>query len=256
MALLHCDFFSDALGMGTDDGGAAVELDELAADGWSPPGDLPTPGALPAARPVRRPPRGCDRRGRPATPSRPGRATAPAGRSFYRGRGSGPMLMDLRGRGAAEVRAFGSGQQLVTTYVAGLSMGGRRPGSRCDTRSGTPRRPACRGRWNWLLLADGATTSDRVFGGALSAQDDLFALLDRADLPPLWVGCGTENQLVAGNHAFVARARERGHQVTADFRRRAAGACGTRCSPPSSTGCLAGLRPTAPTHADRRIGPA
>ncbi|MEZ5096894.1 MAG: alpha/beta hydrolase-fold protein [Nocardioides sp.] len=186
-----------------------------------------------------------------------------AGRSFYADEAQGHRYWTFVAEELPEVvRAFfGLSQQPATTYVAGLSMGGYGAQARAATpgavrRGGQPVGGAEPGLPPGRRRDD---IRDRVFGGALSAQDDLFALLDRADLPPLWVGCGTEDQLVAGNHAFVARARERGHQVTADFR---PGEHSWDLWDPMLAAVLDWLPGrTAPpdgpdARADRRIGPA
>ena len=63
---------------------------------------------------------------------------------------------------------------------------------------------------------------DRVFGGAISPGDDVMALLEAAEpatLPKLYVGCGTEEELLlAQNRRLVDAATARGVDVTADFR--------------------------------------
>jgi S-formylglutathione hydrolase FrmB len=61
-----------------------------------------------------------------------------------------------------------------------------------------------------------------VFGGRTVAgsDDDTLALLDKAagaDLPALYVACGTEDFLYEDNLTFVAAARERGVPLTVDF---------------------------------------
>lgn len=61
-----------------------------------------------------------------------------------------------------------------------------------------------------------------IWGGRSPAgtDDDLLALLDRADpaaLPPLFLTCGTEDDLREDNEAFVARARQRGVELEAQF---------------------------------------
>ena len=57
---------------------------------------------------------------------------------------------------------------------------------------------------------------DRELAGS---DDDLFALLDRADpstAPRLWVSCGADDQLLAESQKFVQRATGRGLDVTSD----------------------------------------
>ena len=70
-------------------------------------------------------------------------------------------------------------------------------------------------------LAERRELPDRIFGGTPGPDDDLFALLADADpeaLPSLYVACGTEDQLFAGNTRFVDAAYDRGLDVEVDFR--------------------------------------
>jgi len=70
----------------------------------------------------------------------------------------------------------------------------------------------------------------RVFDGAIPPEADLLALLadvDPATVPPLFVGCGTEDVLQDANTRFAA-ATKAGLDVTTDFppRRARVGALG------------------------------
>lgn len=111
------------------------------------------------------------------------------------------------------------------TYVAGLSMGGygalrwalREPGRFAGAASMS----------GALDLAGMADDPDlvplfrRVFGDAIGPQDDVFGLLrdaDAQDLPPLHISCGTEDPLLAANKRFLDAARQIGADVTADLR--------------------------------------
>jgi S-formylglutathione hydrolase FrmB len=113
------------------------------------------------------------------------------------------------------------------TFVAGLSMGGygamrwalRRPGrfAAAASLSGALdiAHPDRAERW---ILED-----PHGFGGAPrpGSDADLLALLDAAspaDVPPLYVTCGTEDPLADANRRFLARADERGIAVTTDWR--------------------------------------
>lgn len=61
----------------------------------------------------------------------------------------------------------------------------------------------------------------RVFGGAIPPEADLLALLadiEPATVPPLFLGCGTEDVLQAANTRFAAAATKAGLDVTTDFR--------------------------------------
>lgn len=115
------------------------------------------------------------------------------------------------------------------TFVAGLSMGGygalkwalRQPYrfAAAATLSGAV--DVAR------LQADdpesGRAPWDTIFGSrsASGTEDDLFHLLDDVDpneAPPLYVGCGTEDELLADNERFLESARSRRFDVTADLR--------------------------------------
>jgi S-formylglutathione hydrolase FrmB len=111
------------------------------------------------------------------------------------------------------------------TFVAGLSMGGYgalKLGLRHPERfaavaslSGAIDVAALAGR------AERRELFERVFDGRPSDDEDLFALLDAADvatLPPLYVGCGTADPLHAANVRFAGAAQAAGATVTTDFR--------------------------------------
>jgi putative tributyrin esterase len=112
------------------------------------------------------------------------------------------------------------------TFVAGLSMGGYgalKLGLTHPDRFGAV--ASLSGAVDVRSLADREERSDivqRVFGGRFEAGDDLHALLDAADpatVPPLYVACGTEeDRLMAANTRLVEQARARGIDVTTDFR--------------------------------------
>jgi putative tributyrin esterase len=111
------------------------------------------------------------------------------------------------------------------TYVAGLSMGGygalkwalREPSrfAAAASMSGALDVAALAGR------SERRDLFERVFGGTPGPDDDLLALLAAADvaaLPPLHVSCGTEDHLYADNRTFVAAAEKAGADLTVDFR--------------------------------------
>jgi S-formylglutathione hydrolase FrmB len=112
-----------------------------------------------------------------------------------------------------------------STYVAGLSMGGygalkwalREPSrfAAAASMSGALDVAALAGK------SERRDLFDRVFGGAPGPDDDLLGLLAAADvaaLPPLHVSCGTEDHLYADNRTFVAAAEKAGADLTVDFR--------------------------------------
>jgi putative tributyrin esterase len=111
------------------------------------------------------------------------------------------------------------------TYVAGLSMGGY--GALKWALREPSRFAAAASMSGALDVAALARKSerrdlfDRVFGGAPGPGDDLLALLAAADvaaLPPLHVSCGTEDHLYADNRTFVAAVEKAGADLTVDFR--------------------------------------
>jgi putative tributyrin esterase len=111
------------------------------------------------------------------------------------------------------------------TFVAGLSMGGYGAFKLALTH---PDRYAAAASLSGALdvaeLAGRPERSElfeRAFGGAPGPADDLAALLAAADagsLPPLYVSCGTEDELLPMNRRFAAEAEAAGARVTADFR--------------------------------------
>ncbi len=113
------------------------------------------------------------------------------------------------------------------TFVAGLSMGGygafkwalRQPWrfAAAAALSGSldiakPEREA-----NYPHLFTTIWGDDRR---PASTDDDLLTLVGRSDpaeLPALWVGCGTEDGLIADSHRFLHATHERGVPVTYEF---------------------------------------
>ena len=114
------------------------------------------------------------------------------------------------------------------TFVAGLSMGGY--GAMKWALRQPDRFAAAASLSGALDLAGGHATRDpwvegilgRVFAdsGLAGTADDTIALARSADpatTPPLYICCGTEDDLWPQSVAFAAAARERGHDVTTDF---------------------------------------
>jgi putative tributyrin esterase len=112
------------------------------------------------------------------------------------------------------------------TFVAGLSMGGYGALKLGFTHPG---RYAAAASLSGVARIQGLVTDlprpeivDRVFGGAIAPEDDVLALLEAADLaslPKLYVGCGTEEELLlAQNRLLVEAAEAKGVDVTVDFR--------------------------------------
>ncbi len=128
------------------------------------------------------------------------------------------------------------------TYVAGLSMGGygalrwalAHPDrvAAAASMSGALDVPGedveaapFRRLWRAVLGDGGESRGGPASDGPATAATrdgrpgelDLVAMLDRldaADVPPLWVGCGTDDPLLPASERFVAAARTRGVDVT------------------------------------------
>jgi putative tributyrin esterase len=111
------------------------------------------------------------------------------------------------------------------TYVAGLSMGGYGAVRLALAR---PRRYAAAaslsGALDIVRRAEEPVRREemhgRVFGGPPGQEQDLFALLDRAqpdDVPPLHITCGAQDRLLEDSQEFVRRAEAKGVAVTSAF---------------------------------------
>jgi S-formylglutathione hydrolase FrmB len=109
------------------------------------------------------------------------------------------------------------------TFVAGLSMGGY--GALKWALREPHRFGAAASLSGALGLGDGALTSDwaptfrRVFGDRITGTDDdvlhLAGEVDPAACPPLYVACGSSDDLVEQSRAFLRVAEGRGLPVTA-----------------------------------------
>jgi putative tributyrin esterase len=109
------------------------------------------------------------------------------------------------------------------TFVAGLSMGGYGALKLALTH---PERYAAAASLSGALdlrylvgREDRAALLHRAFDDAIGDADDLFALLAAApEVPPLYVGCGTDDGLLPANERFIAAATEAGVDLTTDLR--------------------------------------
>jgi S-formylglutathione hydrolase FrmB len=111
------------------------------------------------------------------------------------------------------------------TFVAGLSMGGY---GALKWALHQPQRFAAAASLSGALDVDVLSHEEerqplfrRVFDGHVGPHDDVFALLAEADvasLPPLYLGCGTEDHLYEGNVQFRDAAATAGIDVHVDFR--------------------------------------
>ena len=151
-------------------------------------------------------------------------------RSFYADEAYGGKYWTFVAEELPELvgRFFRVSQTREDTFVAGLSMGGygalklalRQPARFAAAAS-------LSGALDVAELSRGARPEDpmlwkRVLGGrtAAGSEEDLFALLDRADaarLPALHVSCGTEDRLITANRRFVAACGTAGVPLTTSF---------------------------------------
>jgi putative tributyrin esterase len=148
-----------------------------------------------------------------------------AGRSFYADEVHGHAYWtwiseELPERVAEMFRVSGRPED---TYVAGLSMGGygaMRLGLTHPERYAGVASMSGAVDVRVLERPERAELLRRVFDGRIPPEADLDALLEAAGdaVPPLYVGCGTGDELLAANERFAARARGAGIDVTTDFR--------------------------------------
>jgi putative tributyrin esterase len=149
------------------------------------------------------------------------------GRSFYADEAHGHRYWEYLSEELPAVveQFFRVSRRREDTFVAGLSMGGY---GALKWALRAPHRFAAAASMSGALdvvalarQAERHELQDRVFGGEPGPGDDLFELLEQADgtaLPPLYVGCGTEDHLVEGNTRFADAARAKGVDLHADFR--------------------------------------
>ncbi len=150
-------------------------------------------------------------------------------RSFYADEAHGNRYWTFLSEELPEVAGgfFRLSDRREDTFVAGLSMGGY---GALKWALRQPSRFAAAASLSGALDLAGRERSgdwrpdlrDRVFGTEPIARsaDDLIWLLDQVDprdLPALYVGCGTEDDLIEDNRAFVAAAVGRGVDVTVDL---------------------------------------
>jgi S-formylglutathione hydrolase FrmB len=232
MALIRCDFHSEALNMGTsmtvllpDPGGAGIGM----AAG-APAGDPPVLYLLhglsdDATVWTRR-----TSLERYVAPLGLAVVMPQVGRSFYTDEEHGNRYWTFL---SAELPAlcrsfFRLSDRREDTFVAGLSMGGygavkwalREPGRFAAAASLSGALDVARRRDHPTRPLD-PDVSHTVFGDrdVAGSDDDTVALLERAggDLPALYVACGTEDFLHDDNTRFVETARRRGVPLTVDF---------------------------------------
>ncbi|SCF21525.1 S-formylglutathione hydrolase FrmB [Micromonospora viridifaciens] len=232
MARIRCDFFSEALGMGTS---MTVLLPEPASVGIGVAG-RPTaddPPVLYLLHGLSDDDTIWTRRTsieRYVAPLGLAVVMPMAGRSFYSDETHGNRYWTFLTEELPEVcrSFFRLSPRREDTFVAGLSMGGygavkwalRQPDRFAAAASLSGALDVARRRDHptnpinpavWHTIWDGREVP--------GTDDDTVALLERAgdDLPSLYVACGTEDFLYEDNVRFVDTARRRDAPVTVDF---------------------------------------
>ncbi|OKI81615.1 alpha/beta hydrolase [Micromonospora sp. CB01531] len=232
MARIRCDFFSEALGMGTS---MTVLLPERAATqiGMAGSAAVGDPPVLYLLHGLSDDDTIWTRRTaieRYVAPLGLAVVMPQAGRSFYTDEAHGNRYWSFLSEELPEIchSFFRLSARREDTFVAGLSMGGygamkwalRDPGrfAAAASLSGAldvtrrrdhPTSPVNPAVWHTVW-------GDREVPGT---DDDTVALLERtgSDLPALYVACGTEDFLYEDNIRFVEAARRRGVPVTMEF---------------------------------------
>lgn len=228
MALLRCDFFSDALGLSTSmqvvlPQPAASQIGMASAGGDEPPPVLYLLHGLSDD---------CTTWTRRTSVERYASELGLAvvmpqvARSFYLDGAHTGAHWQFLSQELPDVvqRFFRVSSAREDTFVAGLSMGGY--GAALSALR-QPERFAAAASLSGALDVAGLQREDAhdVFAHVLDApaegtSADLFALLedvDPASAPRLYVRCGTEDALIGSNRRFAAAARERGLDVTDGF---------------------------------------
>ncbi|MFE9693535.1 alpha/beta hydrolase [Micromonospora sp. NPDC005806] len=232
MARIRCDFFSEALGMGTS---MTVLLPErssaqIGMAGSTVAGDPPVLYLLHGLTDddtiwTRR-----TSIERYVAPLGLAVVMPQAGRSFYRDEEHGNRYWTFLSEELPEVcrSFFRLSDRREDTFVAGLSMGGygavkwalRHPDRFAAAASLSGALNVARRRRHQTRPMD-PEVWHTVWGDrdAAPTDDDTVALLERAgvDLPALYVACGTEDFLYEDNTRFVGTARRRGVPLTVDF---------------------------------------
>ncbi len=228
MALLRCDFFSEALEVGTS---MTVLLPQpgdaqIGVAGADRPGDPPVlyllHGLSDDATAWQR------YTGIERYAAELGLAVVmpQVGRSFYADEAHGGAYWTFLSEELPTVvqSFFRVSDRREDTFVAGLSMGGY---GALKWALHQPHRFAAAaslsGALDVVALSRAPQPREvfaRVYDGHVGAEDDLFALLAAADvdtLPSLYVGCGTEDELYDMNVRFVDEAVADGVDVQVDF---------------------------------------
>ncbi len=232
MALLRCDFFSDALGLSTS---MTVILPQPTLTQIGLVGDVRTgpPPVLYLLHGLSDDDTIWMRRTsieRYVTPLGLAVVMPQVHRSFYADQADGGRYWTFVAEELPELvaRFFRVSQRREDTFVAGLSMGGY---GALKLALRLPRRFAAAASLSGALdvaaLARSPRDEDPMIWRRIFAErpvagspDDLLALVagaDPASLPALHVSCGTKDDLLADNRRFVAACERAGVPVDTDF---------------------------------------
>jgi S-formylglutathione hydrolase FrmB len=230
MALITCDFFSEALEVGTtmnvvlpQRSSAQIGVEQAAVAG--PPPVLYLLHGLSDDHSAWVRYTSIERY---ATESGLAVVMPAVGRSFYANEAQGHRYWDFVSEELPTVVAdfFAVSSRPEDTFVAGLSMGGygalKLGVTHPDRYAAAASMSGALDLHRLLAGPDVRRVWQRVFGGEVRPHDDLYALLRQdhgsARRIPLWIGCGTEDELVAPvQEPFIAAARAAGHEVTTDL---------------------------------------
>lgn len=227
MALLTCDFFSDALQVGTS---MTVVLPQQTAAqiGVTDSGSSGPPPVLYLLHGLSDDHTAWQRYtaiGRHAEAAGLAVVMPAVGRSFYTNEAHGHRYWDFVSEELPTVvrSFFHVSEHPDDTFVVGLSMGGYGALKLALTH---PDRYAAAASLSGgldvrtlLQAPERAELMDRVFGGSVRDENDLFSLLAAASgVPPLYLSCGTEDPLLPGTRRFAGEATAAGVDVTLDLR--------------------------------------
>jgi putative tributyrin esterase len=229
MALVRCDFFSEVLEVGTSVTVLLPQASEqqVGVSGSPRSGDLPVLYLLHGLSDDHTAWLRYSSIERYAAPLGLAVVMPQVGRSFYADEPHGGAYWTFLSQELPTVvqSFFRVSARREDTFVAGLSMGGY---GALKWALRQPHRFAAAASLSGALdvaalslLPERRDLFERVLGGEVRADDDLFALLETSHtdtLPSLYVGCGTEDALFDGNVRFVDAATAAGLDVHVDFR--------------------------------------
>lgn len=227
MALITCDFFSDALQVGTSMTVVLPQPTEaqIGVSGGGPAGPPPLLYLLHGLSDDHTAWSRYTAISRYAEQAGLAVVMPAVHRSFYTDEAHGHRYWEFVSEELPSVVSsfFRVSSRPEETFVAGLSMGGygalklalthpERYAAAASLSGALDLRPV-------LTRPERADLLDRVFGGEVGDDQDVLMLLERATgVPPLYVGCGTEDELLPGNEKFAAAATAAGIDVTLDLR--------------------------------------